>query len=127
MANDYCIQVGSTKIATSSVANSVSVYNCTVDVIRVTKVNGALGISETPVTIVTSMLCIIQWKTGREKYLFNKETHYLDAVLRCDVPGGVTIKNTDKITYSGDSYEIVDVVDVRNLGKVLKILLKKLK
>jgi len=92
-----------------------------------TKVNGALGVSETPVTIVTSMPCTIQWKTGKEKYMFNKETHLLDAVLRCDVPAGVTIVNTDKITYGGASYEIVDVTDDHNLGKTLKILLKKVK
>ena len=124
---DYHIQVNGTAISPTSVVNSVSVYNCRVDVVRITKVNGALGIAETPVTIVNSMPCTIQWKTGREKYLFKKETHFLDAVLRCDVPAGVTIVNTDKITYAGDSYELVDVTDEHNLGKTLKILLKKVK
>ena len=128
MADDYSIQVGDTSIGATSVTNGVSVYNCFVDVVRSTKVNGPGGITPNTSTIVTNMPCAIKRKTGREKYLFNKQTHYLDAVLRCRVPAGVTILSTDRIVYSGDTYEIVDKPeDVNNLGILLIIRIKKVK
>ena len=126
MANDYTISVGDTNFDMTSVVNSISSYNVTVDVIRITKVNGALGISETDVDIVNDLPCDIKWKTGREKILFDKETHLLDAVLHCQKPAGVDIVNTDKISYNSEDYEIVDVVDVNNLGVLLVIGIKKI-
>ena len=126
MSENFDIQVGDTKIAVTYSSSSVAVYNVTVNVVRMTKENTALGITETPVTIVTSMPCDIRWKTGKEKILFDKETHLLDAVLRCRVPDGVTIVNTDLIYYNSERYEIVDVVDVNNLGVLLVIGIKKI-
>ena len=121
----YSIQVGDTEIEVTSVVNSVAVYNITVDVIRNTVVVGARGNAKTPVVIVNDMPCTIKWTTGREKMLFKKKTHFLDAVLRCRVPAGVTIVNTDIIEYNSKQYEIVDVVDFNNLGKILVIGLRK--
>jgi len=125
MANDYLIGVGDTTIEASSVVNSVAIHNCIVDVIRNTIVTGALGNAKTPVTIVNSMPCTIKWTSGREKMLFQKKTHLLDAVLRCRVPAGVTIVESDVISYNGKEYEITDVQDVNNLGKILLISLRK--
>lgn len=121
----YQIQAGDTKIAITSVTNAVGIYNVTVDVIRDTKVNSSTGVSLTPVTIVTSMPCRIRWTSGREKMMFNKDTHYLDAVLHCRVPAGVTIVTSDRIFYNDEYYEIVDVRDFRNLGVLLEITIKK--
>lgn len=125
MANDYSISVGDTAIEVTSVVNHVAVYNCIVDVIRNTVVGGARGNTINPVTIVNDMPCTIKWTSGKEKMLFKKKTHFLDAVLRCRVPAGVTIVNTDIIEYNSKQYEIVDVVDFRNLGKILVIGLRK--
>lgn len=125
MANDYSIQIGDTPIEMAQVVNSVGVYNVTVDVIRNTVVVGARGNSITPVTIVNDMPCTIKWTSGREKMLFNKKTHILDAVLRCRVPAGVAIVESDIISYNSEQYEIVDVVDFRNLGTLLVIGLRK--
>jgi len=119
------LQVGETAIKATSVTNRVAIYNIVVDVIRMTKVTSGTGTTETPVTIVSNMLCSIKWKSGGEKILFNKETHYLDAVLRCRKPPGVTIVKTDKIKYNGEMYEIVDMYDFNNLGTLLVIAINK--
>jgi len=124
---DYVIQVGNTSIESTSNVNSVGVYNLTANVVRMTKVNGAFGPAETPVNIVLSMPCSINWLSGKEKILFNKETHVLDGVLSCRVPAGVTIVVTDKIYYDSKYYEILDVKDVNNLGALLQIAIKRIK
>ena len=121
----YVLQIGDTSIDCSYITNSVAVYNITCDVIRDTKTNSSTGIEITPVTIVTSLPCHIKWKSGREKVLFTKDTHYLDAILHCRVPAGVTIVTSDRIYYNSEYYEIVDVRDFRNLGTLLELTLKK--
>lgn len=125
MANDYTITAGGTSIELTRVVNSVGVYNITVDVIRNAITVGAMGNARTPTTIVANMPCMIRWTSGREKMLFNKQTHILDAVLRCRVPAGVTIVESDIVEYNSEQYEIVDVVDFRNLGTLLVIGLRK--
>lgn len=123
----YSIQVGDTEIGVTSVVNSVSVYNIYCNVVRMTKVNSAMGIGETPITIVTSMPCHIKWLRGQENKLLKKETHLLSAILHCRKPAGVTIKTTDQIYYNSEYYRIVDVIDFRNLGTLLEIKIEKIK
>lgn len=119
----FTIKVNSTTIVTSGGTNALKIYNCLVNVIRVTKTNvgGIAGESEN--TIHTNIPCTIKWKSGGEKILFNKETHYLDAVLRCRK---VDITTNDKIVYNSKTYEIVDLYDDNNLGKLLVIALRKI-
>lgn len=119
----HTIQVNDTTIVASGGTNALKVYNCLVDVIRLTKTNVGGIAAETPVTLHTNMQCTIKWKSGGEKILFNKETHYLDAVLRCRK---VDITTKDKIEYKGKTYKIVDLYDDRNLGKLLVIALRKI-
>lgn len=123
----YNIQVGDTEIGITSVTNAVDVYNITVDVIRDTRVSSSTGMKITPVVIVTSMPCYIKWLSGKEKKLFNKQTHILDAVLHCRIPAGVTIITSDRIYYNSEYYEIVDLYDLNNLGKLLVTALRKVK
>jgi len=125
MANDYKITIGDTELDMSSVTNSVSVYNVYVNVVRDTKVNSSTGIEIEPVNIVTNLHCHIEWLSGRERVLFNKQTHVLDAILHCRKIAGVTIKVTDKIYYNSKYYTIVDTVDVNNLGVLLEIAIRK--
>ncbi len=96
-----------------------------VDVVRMDKTNTGLGATETPQTIVANMPCSIKWLQGKEKILFDKETHFMDGVLKCRKPTGATIKTTDKILYNTEYYEIVDLIDVNNLGVLLTITIKK--
>lgn len=119
------IQIGDTKIDITSVTNSVAIYNVTVDVVRNAIVVGALGNAKTPSTIVTNMLCDIRWLSMKEKNFFKKKTPFIDAILHCRIPAGVTIVESDVISYNGKQYEIIGVENVRNLNVLLKIGLRK--
>lgn len=124
---NYTIHVGGEEIDLTYTTPSVAVYNLTVDVVRMTRVNSSEGMSETSVTVVNLMAGHIQWLSGKEKLLFNKETHILDAVLHCRKPVGATILQSDKIVYNGETYEIVDIKNVNNLDVLLQIAIKKIK
>lgn len=119
----FSIHVNSKTFTATSTYNRLKVYNCLVDVIRDTKTTGGMGTGKTPVTLYANMQCTIKWKSGGEKILFNKTTHYLDAILRCRM-AGITTK--DRIVYKGKSYEIVDLYDYNNLGRRLVIGLRKI-
>jgi len=125
--SDYKITVGETSIDVANVIQGVAIYNLTCNVVRMTKTNTALGLTEVPVVIVNSMLCAITWLSGKEAIKFNKETHTLDGILRCRVPAGVTIVTSDKIVYGGITYEITNVRDKNNLGVLLEIGIKRIK
>lgn len=120
------ISVGSTVIEATSTTCKLQVYNCLVSFIRMTILPGALGNAEVPTTLVT-LMSHIKWTSGSERIMFNKETHYLDAILRCRKPAGITIKTTDKMIYNGETYEIVGPYDPHNLGTLLVMGLKKIK
>jgi len=107
--------------------NGVAVYNLTCNVVRMTKNNTALGVTEVPVIVGTAMPCSIKWLSIKESLKFNKETSVLDAILNCRVPAGVTITNIDKVVYNGEYYEITSVEDVNNLGVLLKLGLRRIK
>ncbi|KKN57516.1 hypothetical protein LCGC14_0561330 [marine sediment metagenome] len=121
----YTIIVGDSEITATSSTPGVAVYNLTVDVVRAAKTVTSRGQTEVLTTVVTAMQGDIVWLKGKEALKFNKETHMLDGVLHCRVPAGVTIVESDRIVYNGDTYQIVDVEDVRNLGVLLKITIKK--
>ncbi len=119
----FTIQVNDTIITADGTTNALKVYNCLVNIIRATKANTALGTSESEVTLHTNLQCTIKWKRGRERILFNKTTHDLDAIMRCRK---VDITVNDRVVYQGKTYEIVDLYDYNNLGRLLVIALRKL-
>lgn len=121
----FTIQVNSTTITAAGTTNSLQVYNCLVDVVRIAKTSTARGVTEVPTNILTNMPARIRWTGGRERLQFDKQTHYRDATLHCR-KGGVTITTKDRIKYNDEMFEIVDVQDFRNLGKLLKIGLKRI-
>lgn len=106
--------------------NALQIYNVTVSITRLHEVSSAHGMVTAPLTIVSVLPCHIKWRTGSERLSREKDTHYLAATLRCRVPAGVTIKTTDKVVYNGQSYEIVDVRDIDNLGRRLSIDIEKI-
>jgi len=123
----FTIQANSTVITATGTTNRLQVYNCLVNVVRVVKTSTARGNAEVPTNIVTNMLCRIRWRSGSERILFDKTTYFRDATLHCRVPAGVTITNKDRINYKGELFEIVDVQDFRNLGRLLSIEIKRIK
>lgn len=90
-----------------------------------TKNNTALGTAETPVVIVSSMPCSIEWKIGSEKISADKYTQYTYGILHCRKPTGVTVLGSDRILYSGKYYRITGVEDIKNLGVLLNITIRR--
>lgn len=123
---DYVLQSGDSSFEVSSSTNSVAIYNITVDVVRKALTDTALGSTEVPTVIVSSMPCSIKWRTGSKKMTFNKKTYFLDAILNCRVPTGVTILTSDIIQYGGFDYSIVFLNDMNNLGVLLQIALERI-
>ncbi len=123
--SSYKIIIGGVEIDATSSSMGVDVYNLTADVIRVTKTRTSRGQTEVPVTVVSGLPCDILWLKGKEMIKFNKDTHTLDGILKCRVPSGVNILVSDRILYNGDTYEITNIYDVRNLGVLLEIAIKK--
>jgi len=121
----YVIRVGESEIVATSSLPGVAAYNLTVNVVRAAKTRTARGQTEVSSTVVTNMPADITWLSGKERLKFNKDTHLMDGVLRCRVPAGVTIIESDRIVYGGVTYEITDVKDVKNLGLLLEITIKK--
>ncbi|KKN40050.1 hypothetical protein LCGC14_0737130 [marine sediment metagenome] len=117
----YKLTIGGTEITATSSTPGVAVYNLTVNVVRATKTNTARGLTEALTTIVTNLPCEIIWLKGKEKIKFNKETHTLDGTLKCRVPAGVTIVESDRIVFNSETYRITNVEDVNNLGTLLEI------
>lgn len=120
------MQINDTTISITGHTPRLQIYNCLVDVVRPVKVATSTGAVESTVTLATNLMCAIRWKMGSEKILFAKETHFLDAVLTCRVIAGVTVKTSDRIVYKGGVFEIVDVTDINNLGRRLRIALRRL-
>ena len=121
----YSIQVNETSLDVTYDTCSVSRYNLTCNVVRMTRTNSSLGTSDTPVTIVTCMPCSIDWKQGTESKKRSKDTAAIDGVLHCRKPVGVTILTSDLILYGDKYYNIVFVNDVGNLGVLLEIGIKR--
>lgn len=122
----YNICGGDSEFEIASVSPSVSAYNLTVNIVRIAKARDSRGATETPTNVVTAMPCSIKWLSGKESLKFNKETHVLDAILECRVPAGVTINVNDRVYYDSKYYEIGNIIDVNNLGLLLKINIKKI-
>lgn len=123
----FTIHVNDKAIKASSTYNALQIYNVHVDIVRVTRANTAHGMPEGETTLVANHPATIKWTSGKEKMRFGKETHYLDGILRCRVVAGVTIDNKDsRVIYNGKRYEIVDVQDFRNLGRLLVIGIRKI-
>lgn len=121
------MRINGTTINITAHSPSLQIYNCIVDVVRPVKVPTSTGIGESTTTLISNMECEIEWKREAEKILFDKETYFLDAVLLCRKVAGVTIKTSDRIVYQGDVFEIVGVIDIDNLGRLLRIAIRRIK
>lgn len=93
-------------------------YRTKVNVIKVTTTNDALGGSETLTTRISNLPGKWQWATGTERLIYGKTGKVKEATFFCSV---VTIEQTDRITYAGKTYEILNIFNVDELNKYLKI------
>lgn len=104
---------------------SLRIYNVTVGVERVTTVTTSTGKQELLVSLATNWPGAIKWKSGKEKVMFDKDTYFQDAVLTIRVIPGVTVITKDRIVFDDNTYEIVDIVDINNLGRRLSIAIRR--
>ncbi len=118
------MQINGTTIRISQHTPALQIYNVVVDVVRVIKVVTSTGTEDSEEVIVPSMQGHIRWRVGRERIMFDKVSYFRDATLRCRRPG-VTITTNDCIRFNGLDYEIVSIIDVRNLGILLSIEIKR--
>lgn len=118
----FTLNINGTEIQVDSVSENPSVYNVIVDVIRITKTITSGGQSEAEVVAVNDLSAHIKWLNSTTKMLFNKQTWVLDAIMNCRT---ADILITDRIRYDGDDFEIVDIIDVNNLGVLMKVALKR--
>ena len=119
----FTLIINGTTIAVDSVTENPAVYNVLVDVIRLAKTNTSGGLSEVEDVAVNDMPAHIKWLSSTTKMLFNKQTWMLDAILNCRI---ADILITDRIRYNAEDFEIVDIIDVRNLGVLMKVALKRI-
>lgn len=118
------MQINDTTIAITQHNPALQIYNVFVNVIRLVRVVTSSGTQKSETVIVSNMPCEIRWRTGKERILFDKTTYFRDATLRCRVQAE-TITTKDVISYDGLKYEIVSVIDLRNLHKLLVIDIRR--
>jgi len=116
------MNINGKKFAVSSSSITPAIYNVTVDVIRITNTVTAGGQTEVETVVVNNLSAHIKWLNSTTKMLFNKQTWMIDAIMNCRT---ADILIADRIRYNGNDFEIVDIIDVRNLGRLMKVALKR--
>ena len=96
-------------------------FNAKVNILRIGKAPGAMGSVEVANVLHNNLPCRINWKRGKEKIFFNKESHFSDAKLFCRV---VDITNKDRVQYKGKVYQIADNVNPDECDRLLVLDLK---
>jgi len=100
-------------------------FNTTIDVVRITRTNSALGSDETTTTLHDDLAAKWVWSNGDEAIVVGKVSRKVEASVFTSV---VDIKSSDRITYDSNSYEILDVQKHNNtLNKYLKIRVGRLR
>ena len=94
--------------------------NSSVTISRPTETNTALGVSESLTTVFTNLACRLTPPKGGEKKQWGKTQRYVDYVMYSAI---VDIRQGDRVTYSNDTYEILDISTIRERGNFLRILL----
>lgn len=93
-------------------------YNIKVNVIQVTRTNDGLGGTEALTTRISNLPGKWEWTSGTERLIYGKTGKVKEATFFCNV---VTIDQNDRITYNGKTYEILNIFNVDERNKYLKI------
>ncbi len=95
--------------------------NSKINILRVISTPGAFGQTEVSNVLHNNLPCRINWKTGSDRILFDKDTYFRDGVLWCRV---VDVTRTDRVQHNDKVYEIVDMENVSEKSQHLKITIK---
>jgi len=93
-------------------------FNKTVDVLRVTSTNTALGSTEVVTTHIEDLPCRLQWTSGSERTEVGKSGKVRACNMYCSV---VDIVQEDRISYNEKTYEILNIVNLDEADRYLKI------
>lgn len=120
----FVIHADDTVLEATSHEPALKPYNAVVTVVKVTRTY-VMGIAtEYEWPMVIDMPCSIQVVRGEEYPLWDRMVYVRWSLLRCRRPADYTIKNTDRIYYIGQRWEILHLHDHRSLGLFLQIDLK---
>lgn len=98
-----------------------SLFNKKVNILRITSSPEAMGQTEVANVLHNGLPCRFNWKRGSEKIFFGKNSYFRDGKLFCRV---VDITNKDRVQYNGTIYEIVDVSNTDEDGRLMVLDLK---
>ena len=101
-----------------------NLFNAKVNILRITSTPGAMGETEVANVLHHNLSCRINWKSGTQRILFNKDTYFRDGKLFCSV---VDITTEDRVQYGSVIYEIVGMNNVDEVGKFLVLDIKLVK
>lgn len=120
----FVIHADSTVLEATAHENDLKPYNAVCTVVKRTTENTPFGLVETEIPMVYDMPCSVQIIRGEEYPLWDRMVYVRWSLLRCRKPVGVDIKNTWRIYYIGQRWEIIHLHDYRGLGLFLQIDLK---
>lgn len=91
-------------------------FNIKVNILRIAYTPSAMGQAEVVNVLHNNLSCRINWKRGSEKIFFEKNSYFRDGKLYCRV---VDITAKDRVQYKSKIYQIVDVNDTDESGRLL--------
>lgn len=91
-------------------------FNSKVNILRIAHTTSAMGQTEVPNVLHNNLPCRINWKRGLEKIFFGKDSYFRDGKLYCRV---VDITAKDRVQYKAKIYQIVDVNNTDESGRLL--------
>lgn len=96
-------------------------FKSKINILRITSTQGAMGSIEVPNVLHSNLPCRINWKSGSQRILFDKDTYFRDGVIYCRV---VDITTKDRAQYGSVIYEIVEVKNADEVGRFLALTIK---
>lgn len=96
-------------------------FKSKINILRVTSISSAMGLTETETVLHRNLPCRINWKSGSQRILFDKDSYFRDGVVYCRV---VAITTKNRAQYGSVIYEIVDVHNADEIGRFLVLTIK---
>lgn len=96
-------------------------FKSKINILSIASTPGAMGSTETETVLYRNLPCRINWKSGSQRILFDKDTYFRDGVIYCRV---VAVTTENRIRYGSVIYEIVDVHNADEVGRFLVLTIK---
>jgi len=93
-------------------------FRTKVDIISVVSTVIGLGATEVPTTFLSDLPCKWEWATGSEGKIYGKMGKLFAATMYCSIQD---ITQDMRVTYDGKTYEILNIINVNEIDRYLKI------